>query len=189
MLSLSAGRLTAMQGCTCSKSFHATPAASLRAAACLVQHPVLPQHRRSAHQQHGRPRAAAPTAEADSETLPPPLPRQHQSALPKLRSRERYQPELSRTEKNAWRKASQQLGKDIVVVTIGRAGITRNTLISLGDALSGSELVKVSATRAYLRTLALIVVLSRPFIYGQAHGLTCAWAAAATWTCIRWRRH
>lgn len=32
MLSLSAGRLTAMQGCTCSKSFHATPAASLRAA-------------------------------------------------------------------------------------------------------------------------------------------------------------
>lgn len=46
-------------------------------------------------------------------------------------------------KRNQWRKASQQLGKNLTVVTVGRAGITKNTLISLGDALAGNELVKV----------------------------------------------
>lgn len=49
-------------------------------------------------------------------------------------------------EKNQWRKASQQLGKRLTVVTVGRAGITKNTLVSLGDALAGNELVKVQTS-------------------------------------------
>ena len=81
---------------------------------------------------------AAARAEAQTDTIP-----QAQAALPQIpQKRERYQRDLSQTDKNRWRKASQQMGKAITVVTIGRAGITENTLISLGDALAGNEIVK-----------------------------------------------
>lgn len=56
---------------------------------------------------------------------------------------ERYQPVLSKVEKNEKRADSQRLGKKLVTLIIGRAGITRNTVYALGDALSANELVKV----------------------------------------------
>lgn len=59
---------------------------------------------------------------------------------------ERHQPQqrqLSKAESTKLRKASQQLGKEICTLNIGRAGITSNTIVSLGDALAGNELVKV----------------------------------------------
>ena len=56
---------------------------------------------------------------------------------------ERYQPALSKVEKNEKRAESQRLGKKLVTLIIGRAGITRNTVYSLGDALAKNELVKV----------------------------------------------
>lgn len=67
-----------------------------------------------------------------------------QSAIYRVASHERHQRALTKVESNKLRKASQQLGKDICTVTVGRAGITLNTIISLGDALAGNELVKVS---------------------------------------------
>lgn len=96
------------------------------------------RHRKCKHADARSP-VASIKAEASDDAA-----QQPQSALPFLPAkRERYQRDLSRADKNKWRKASQQLGKDITVVTIGRAGITHNTLVSLGDALAGNELVKV----------------------------------------------
>ena len=56
---------------------------------------------------------------------------------------ERYHPALSKEEKNEKRAESQRLGKKLCLLIVGRAGITRNTVISLGDALAKNELVKV----------------------------------------------
>ena len=108
---------------------------------------ALPMHRRTASANlllqsscklTSRRSVAAARAEAQTDKIP-----QAQAALPQIpQKRERYQHDLSQTDKNRWRKASQQLGKAITVVTIGRAGITENTLISLGDALAGNEIVK-----------------------------------------------
>lgn len=61
---------------------------------------------------------------------------------------ERYQPALSKVEKNEKRAESQRLGKKLCLLIVGRAGITRNTVIALGDALSKNELVKVSLSCA-----------------------------------------
>mmetsp|Transcript_4042 Transcript_4042/g.11713 ORF Transcript_4042/g.11713 Transcript_4042/m.11713 type:complete len:414 (+) Transcript_4042:64-1305(+) len=58
-------------------------------------------------------------------------------------NKERYQRALTKDEGIRLRKASHQMGKDICSLNIGRNGITRNTIVSLGDALAGNEIVKV----------------------------------------------
>lgn len=59
-------------------------------------------------------------------------------------NKERYQRALTKDEGIRLRKASHQMGKDICSLNIGRNGITRNTIVSLGDALAGNEIVKVN---------------------------------------------
>lgn len=119
-----------------------------RATCCIFCTPAsLPTRRQNALpnllsqrscKQTSRRSVAAARAEAQTDKVA-----QAQAVLPQIpQKRERYQRDLSQTDKNRWRKASQQLGKAITVVTIGRAGITENTLISLGDALAGNEVVK-----------------------------------------------
>ena len=66
---------------------------------------------------------------------------------------ERYQPPLSKVEKNELRAESQRLGKGLCRLQIGIAGITRNTVVALGDALSKNQLVKVRSHRAPALTL------------------------------------
>ena len=56
---------------------------------------------------------------------------------------ERYQRPLSQVERKKLRADSQRLGRDLCGTTLGKAGITPNFIISLGDALAKNELVKV----------------------------------------------
>ena len=52
-------------------------------------------------------------------------------------------PTLSKAEKNNKRAESQRLGKKLVVVHLGKLGISQSFVQGLRDALSGNELVKV----------------------------------------------
>lgn len=87
-------------------------------------------------------RCCSSVTSSDTEASPAPAPPARPDSFWQNNA-ETYQPALSKVEKNEKRADSQRLGKKLCLLIVGRAGITRNTVIALGDALSKNELVKV----------------------------------------------
>lgn len=57
------------------------------------------------------------------------------------------QGELTRLQKKELRSRSQQLGKALVTIQIGKNGVTQNTLVDVFNALYKNELIKVHSCR------------------------------------------